>query len=53
MSNWPENIVIAVAANKSDLIEKAVVDNDVAEEFISDKNGVFIATSAKENVGIT
>ena len=44
----PKNIILAVVANKSDLIELEVVDEEMARQFAKDNNAMFSLTSAKE-----
>ena len=51
-ANWPDKIVIAVAANKSDLEDLEAVDSTTAMGFAEEKDAVFASTSAKDNTGI-
>ena len=44
----PKNIILAVVANKSDLIELEVVDEAMARQFAKDHNAIFSVTSAKD-----
>ena len=44
-----ENIVIALAANKSDLYEEKQVSNEEGEEFAKSIGAIFVSTSAKIN----
>ena len=50
--NSPENIILVIVANKSDLIEQKQVDEGEARNFANDLNAIFISTSAKNNEGI-
>ena len=50
--NSPENIILVIAANKSDLIEQEQVDEGEARNFAKELNAIFISTSAKNNEGI-
>ena len=50
--NSPENIILAIAANKSDLIEQETVDEEEARNFAKELNAIFISTSAKSSEGI-
>ena len=47
-----KNVVIAVAANKSDLYEKRQVSNEEGEKFAYEIGAIFGITSAKTNTGI-
>ena len=47
-----KNVVIAVAANKSDLYEKKEVSNEEGEKFAYEIGAIFGITSAKTNTGI-
>ena len=51
-SNIPNQITIAIAANKSDLLEKEEVDLSIGQAFAKDNNAIFKQTSAKNNTGI-
>ena len=44
----PRNIILAIAANKSDLIEYEQVDEGAARQFAKDNNALFAVTSAKQ-----
>ena len=46
------NIILAIAANKSDLIEKEEVDEETARKFAQEINAMFYLTSAKNSMGI-
>ena len=48
----PENIIIAVVANKSDLSENEEVEEEVARNYAQDLNALFCTTSAKSSFGI-
>ena len=50
--NSPENIILVIAANKSDLIEHEQVDEGEARNFAKELNAIFISTSAKSSEGI-
>ena len=50
--NAPENIILAIAANKSDLIEHETVDEGEARNFAKEISAIFISTSAKNSEGI-
>ena len=50
--NCSEDIIIAIAANKSDLYEDWEVSNEKGEEFAVSINAIFSPTSAKNNNGI-
>ena len=47
-----ENLILAIAANKSDLYEKRQVENEEGEEFAKSINAIFVETSAKNDSGI-
>ena len=47
-----ENLVLAIAANKSDLYEQRQVDNSEGEEFSESVDAIFAETSAKNDSGI-
>ena len=49
--NSPDNIILAIAANKSDLIEQETVDEGEARNFAKELNAIFV-TSAKSSEGI-
>ena len=44
----PRNIILAIAANKSDLIEYEQVDEGAARQFAKDNDAIFAVTSAKQ-----
>ena len=46
------DVIIAVAANKSDLYEDKKVTDEEGEEFAKDKKAIFASTSAKNDSGI-
>ena len=48
----PKNIILAIIANKADLIENEEVDEEEAREFAQKNNALFAVTSAKNNSGI-
>ena len=48
----PEGIILAIAANKSDLIEQEVVDEEEARNFGKELGAIFMNTSAKNTQGI-
>ena len=50
--NSPENIILAIAANKSDLIEQEAVDEESARNYAKENNSIFMTTSAKSSEGI-
>ena len=50
--NAPEKIILAIAGNKSDLIEQETVDEGEARNFAKELNAIFISTSAKSSEGI-
>ena len=50
--NSPKSTILAVVANKSDLIEKEQVDEGEARKFATDNNALFASTSAKNSAGI-
>ncbi len=50
--NVGDQLVVAIAANKSDLIEEEMVDMESASQFANEVGAVFKQTSAKENIGI-
>jgi Ras-related protein Rab-6A len=51
-TNVGDSILIAIAANKSDMLEKESVNLNEAMQFAKDNNAIFKQTSAKDNVGI-
>eukprot|EP00826_Nyctotherus_ovalis_P036065 TRINITY_DN3166_c0_g1_i1.p1 TRINITY_DN3166_c0_g1~~TRINITY_DN3166_c0_g1_i1.p1 ORF type:complete len:205 (+),score=59.42 TRINITY_DN3166_c0_g1_i1:170-784(+) len=48
----PENIKIAIAANKSDLVDQEAVSLSEGKKFAEDNNAIFKMTSAKDGTGI-
>ena len=48
----PEGIILAIAANKSDLIEQETVDEEEARNFGKELGAIFTSTSAKNTMGI-
>ena len=44
----PENIILVIAANKSDLFQKEEVDEEEARKLASDLEAIFVGTSAKQ-----
>ena len=50
--NCDENIIIAVAANKSDLYEDREVSNEEGEKYANSIDAIFSSTSAKNDSGI-
>ena len=46
------NVILAIAANKYDLIESEKVDEDEARNFAKEVNAIFATTSAKNRSGI-
>jgi small GTP-binding protein len=48
----PKNTILAVVANKSDLIEYEQVDEEVARQFAKDNNAFFSVTSAKDTAQV-
>lgn len=61
LKNWvkelkqlgPQDIVIAIAGNKSDLNDKREVPSDQARAYADEINALFIETSAKEDSNVT
>ena len=51
--NGIENVLFAIAANKSDLYELRQVDDEEGEEYAQSIGAIFAATSAKNDTGIT
>ena len=51
--NAPKDVIIAVAANKSDLYEEKQVSDEDGEEFAKSIGAIFASTSAKNDSGIT
>ena len=50
--NCNSNVVVAFAANKSDLSKNIKVDNEEGENFAKSIGAIFVSTSAKNNTGI-
>ena len=50
--NAPKDIIIAIAANKSDLYEYEEISNEEVEEFANNINAIYKQTSAKNGTGI-
>ena len=50
--NSPDDVIIAIAANKSDLYEKEEVSQDEVEEFAESINAIYKQTSALNGSGI-
>ena len=48
----PKNLILVIAANKSDLIENQIVDEEEAREVAKKYNALFFETSAKNQSGI-
>ena len=46
------NIILAIVANKCDLINKEKVDEEEARKFASEISAMYFRTSAKESIGI-
>ena len=44
----PEGIILAVAANKSDLIDHEAVDEEIARKFADDLGAIFVTTTATQ-----
>ena len=51
--NGPTNIILALCANKSDLIDEEKVDEEQARNYAKEINAMFYPTSAKNDSGIT
>ena len=51
--NCDNEVIIAIAANKSDLYEKRKVSNEEEEEYAKSIGAFFPSTSAKDGSGIT
>ena len=51
--NGDSDVIIAIAANKSDLYEEQKVKDEEGEEFAKSINAIFMSTSAKNDSGIT
>ena len=47
-----ENIILAIAANKSDLLDREQVNEDEARNFAKENNALFYETSAKNSIGV-
>ena len=52
LENSPKNSILAMMANKSDLIEKEQVDEGEARAYAKKINAIFALTSAKNNFGV-
>jgi small GTP-binding protein len=52
MESSPKNLIIAIIANKADLIESENVDEKEARKYAKSINAIFARTSAKNNVGV-
>jgi small GTP-binding protein len=48
----PEKIILAIAANKSDLLDREQVNEDEARNFAKENNALFYETSAKNSIGV-
>ena len=44
----PPGIILAIAANKSDLIDNEAVDEEAARKFADDLGAIFVSTTAKQ-----
>ena len=44
----PENIIVVIAANKNDLIQKEEVDEEEARKFASDLGALYVGTTATQ-----
>jgi GTPase SAR1 family protein len=51
-TNVRTELVIAIAANKSDLVERRAVDTEQAKEYATSIDALFFETSAKDDKGI-
>ena len=49
----PENIILVICANKSDLIKEEKVDEEMVRKFAQDIGAIFCSTSAKNSFGIS
>ena len=49
----PKEIILAVAANKSDLIDNEVVDEGEARDFAKELGAIYCSTSATNIAGVT
>ena len=47
-----QNIILAIIANKSDLIELEKVDEEAARNYANEVNAIYAKTSAKDNIGV-
>ena len=52
LDNSPKNSILAMMANKSDLIEKEQVDEGEARAYAKEIKALFALTSAKNNLGV-
>ena len=50
--NAPKNLILYIVGNKSDLIGKEVVKEEIAREYAKSENVNFYLTSAKDRIGI-
>ena len=48
----PKNIILAIIANKADLVEHEQVDEGEARKYAQELNALFAVTSAKNNSGV-
>lgn len=48
----PENIILAIAANKSDLYEQEAVSEELGRQLAKEYNMIFVSVSAKNNSSI-
>ncbi len=49
----PDNIILVLCANKSDLIKEEKVDEEMARKYAEEINAIFCSTSAKNAFGIS
>ena len=52
LESSPKNIMLVLAANKSDLIEKEQVDEEEARKYAKTINASFLTVSAKDSVSV-
>ena len=52
LDSAPQDIILAIIANKYDLFEKEQVDEEEAREFAAKINAFYAVTSAKNNCGV-
>mmetsp|Transcript_17192 Transcript_17192/g.2837 ORF Transcript_17192/g.2837 Transcript_17192/m.2837 type:complete len:85 (+) Transcript_17192:259-513(+) len=50
--NGPKNIVLTIAGNKEDLVDKEEVDPDHVKRFADSIGAFYVKTSAKTNFGL-